>query len=103
MSRRIYHINPKSRQIRQEALLAMRAAKKELDPGLLDMARRALVTRANIRHEQQRAGAERADKTSTGSEPIDMKKNMEVVLAYLEITNGNKDLHRRVAALLAQS
>ena len=94
MARRVYYLDPKGKRIRQEALLTMRETKKALGPELMAKAREGLCAFAENRH---------ADKQGDGKAvPVDMKKNLTMVMKYLEMQQGNKPLYRQIQSLLTE-
>lgn len=95
MSRRVYYMTPKGRQVREEALAALRETKKNLDPGLLDRLRGAVAAYASNSKPEETADAGRMV-------PVDMKKNLTIVMKYLEMNRGNSSLYRQIQALLAE-
>lgn len=95
MSRRVYYMDQKGKQMRQEALLTLRETEKALDPGLLDKLRSAVISYArNCKPEEV------ADEGKMV--PVDMKKNLTIVMKYLEMNRGNPGLYRQIQALLAE-
>ena len=98
MARRVYYLDPKGKRIRQEALLTMRETKKALGPDLLDKARAGLAAFAENRHAHKELEDAPGD-----SVPVDMKKNLTIVMKYLEMNEGNKHLYRQIQTLLSEA
>lgn len=96
MTRRVYYLDAKGKRIRQEALMNMRAARRAIDPDLLQTAREALAQFIENSQQAQRPAPE------SRSEPIDMKKNLSTVMQYLEIKQGDKHLRNRIQTLLSE-
>lgn len=97
MSRRIYYWNPKRKQIQQEALQNFRAARRSIDPELLETARQAIaasVDSPSMREEPEQSG---------DTIPVDRQKNMTIIMQFLELNRNNPRLLGKVKGLLSEA
>lgn len=97
MSRRIYYWNPKRKQIQQEALLNLRAARASIGPELLDSARAAIAD------SMQKADEPAPAENRPGMVMVDRQKNLSVIMRYLEIKRDNQALLGKVKGLMTDS
>lgn len=98
MSRRIYYWNPKRKQIHQEALLNLRAARKSIDPELLENARQAIAHGLELAHKE--AGAANKDATSQEAVTVDRQKNLTIIMRFLELKRDDQQLLGKVKGLM---
>lgn len=98
MSRRIYYWNPKRKQIQQEALLALRDARRAIDPALLENARQAIASGLAQAHEA--AAAANEPPAPPGSIAVDRQKNLTVIMQFLELKRDNQQLLGKVKGLM---
>ena len=75
---------------------AMRDARAEIAPELIEDVRNAIANA--IEQEQQR----RETKMQLERIPVDKKKNLSIVMKFLEMQPDNKALHRELNAYLSQ-
>lgn len=118
--RRVYYMNTKRKQIVQEALLQMRATSKALGPEFLTRIR-MLIKDCDPAYLQQILGdgqsssvseapvpwspAEniRPDQFAAMTEPVDKKKNLLIIMKFLQLKQDNKNVQTQVRTLLAET
>lgn len=100
MKRRVYKLTTKRQKIVKEAMGAMREARAEIAPELLDNVRDAIATAL----EREQAQKEVTSETKMRLEhvPVDKKKNLMTVMKFLEMQPDNKALHRELTSFLSQ-
>lgn len=86
--RRVYQSNPRRKKLQQEMLLNMRAARRQIDPTLLDQARDAILN----------AHEKKAETTSHIS--MDRRNTLSIVLQYMELIRHDPDRRRDLKKLL---
>lgn len=96
MKKRVYLKNPNRKRLVNEALEAVRETRESLDPALLEKARDAIGT-AIESYQSDRYRSIQADKV-----PVDQKKNLSIVMKYLELNPDNKALHKEIQSFLTQ-
>ena len=109
--RRVYYLNPKRKQIVQEALLQMRATQKAFGPEL--MARLKLLVKDFDPDllAQQLSGQVNptpvpeleASLPERVTEPVDQKKNLLIIMKFLEIKQDDRSIQGRVRTLLSEA
>ncbi len=130
--RRVYYMNSKRQQIVQETILQMRAANKALGPEFMSKIR-ALVNNSDQEHlariltglapdaadasknaddplasthtptlDQEQSSA---DTPSIGAnfEPIDQRKNLLIIMKFLQLKRDNKSVQSHVRTLLSEN
>lgn len=96
MKKRVYKLTTKRQKIMQDAMGAMRDARAEIAPELIEDVRNAIANA--IEQEQQRSET----KMQLERIPVDKKKNLSIVMKFLEMQPDNKALHRELNAYLSQ-
>ena len=96
--RRIYVMNTRRKQIVQEAILQMRATREALGPEFMDRIRMLVrdVDPACLLPDQHPA-----PDLDEGSEPVDRRKNLLVIMKFLQLKEQDKDFQNQVRALLS--
>lgn len=109
--RRIYTVDTKRKRIVQEALLQMRATQAALGPEF--MARIKVLVRdfdpeslipgpAPVASPPSPAMPEAlAAPISDDREPVDQKKNLQIVMKFLQLKQDNRNVQNQIRALLA--
>ncbi|PJB71041.1 MAG: hypothetical protein CO093_06285 [Alphaproteobacteria bacterium CG_4_9_14_3_um_filter_47_13] len=87
MTKKIHHITEKRERIVTQALSTARKARETLDPALLEKARDAIGT-ALESYQNDKDRSLQAD-----SIPVDQKKNLTIIMRYLELHPDNKPLY----------
>lgn len=102
MSRRVYYWNPKRKQIHQEALLNLRAARGNIDPDLLESARKAIA--AGIEKGRGASTEKPAERQQPGPDmvAVDREKNLLTILSFLELKRDNHHLLSQVKGLMTE-
>lgn len=96
MKRRVYKLTTKRQKIMQDAMGAMRDARAGIAPELIEDVRNAIANA--LEQEQQRSET----KMQLERIPVDKKKNLTIVMKFLELQPDNKALHRELNAYLSQ-
>jgi len=109
-------MNPKRKQIVQEAMLQMRMTKEALGPEFLTRIR-MLVKDFDPEYLQQLGvsadeiatpqpwnpgEAAIADPALSRTEPVDQKKNLLIIMKFLQLNPDNKSVQTQVRTLLAE-
>lgn len=103
--RRVYYMDTKRKRIVQDALLQMRATQAALGPEF--MARIKVLVR-DFDPESLIPGPAAAPPAippaviPDGREPVDQKKNLQIVMKFLQLKQDNKNVQNRIRALLAE-
>lgn len=104
--RRVYYMDTKRKRIVQDALLQMRATQAALGPEF--MARIKVLVR-DFDPESLIPGPAAAPPPAAalaaipdGHEPVDQKKNLQIVMKFLQLKQDNKNVQNRIRALLAE-
>lgn len=117
--RRVYYMNTKRKQIVQEALLQMRATSKALGPEFLTRIR-MLIKDCDPEYLQQILGEGKpqpqgtieawhsaediqAEQFNAVTEPVDKKKNLLIIMKFLQLKQDNKSVQTQVRTLLAET
>lgn len=100
MTRRVYYTDEKKRRQRQDLMLNYRKARRAIDPGLLDGARNMIIEAIENAQEKIRQ-KERAGKPSEMI-PIDRKRNLSIVMKYLEMNPDNRAARNEILLLLKE-
>lgn len=100
MARRVYYMDPARQRIKQEFLMSYRAAKKALDPRLLEEARDNILDAIIRQHEKRRV--EQDGKKNETTIPVDRKQNLSVIMKYLEMNPGNQKVKEQLAIVLRE-
>lgn len=104
MKKKIYSTSFKRQLVVSKALLAAKEARESLDPALLERAKQAIEGSLRVPEESYSPVAEKQQSSFSGNnvrEPVDQKKNLAIVLKYLEMKPGNKALRQEIQAFLA--
>lgn len=96
MKRRVYKLTTKRQKIVQDAMGAMREARAGIAPELIEDVRNAIATA--LEKEQQRSET----KMQLEHVPVDKKKNLSIVMKFLEMQPDNKALHKELNSFLSQ-
>lgn len=113
--RRIYYMNPRRKQIVQDAMLQMRATREALGPEFLTRIR-MLIKDFDPEYLQQlgvspdeisapqswNPGEIAADPVISRTEPVDQKKNLLIIMKFLQLNPHNKSVQNQVRTLLAE-
>src|SRR5688500_2887304 len=99
--RRIYVMNARRKQIVQEAILQMRATREALGPEFMDRIRMLVrnVDPASLLPDQPFS----ADPHESDEERVDRRKNLLVIMKFLQLKGQDKDFQNQVRALLSES
>lgn len=81
--RRVYMMNPKRKRLQQDMLVAMRQARKKIDPELLEKAREIILQAQMAQAEAHATQPE--DEMKPGFVAIDRQKNLNAILQYMEL------------------
>lgn len=117
--RRVYYMNPKRQQIVQEAMLQMRATREALGPEFMTRIRMLIKDCdpnfiAQILGGEPPREAEQAKETliaeptpwnpaeNVVTEPVDQKKNLMIIMKFLQLKQDNKNVQNQVRTLLAE-
>lgn len=115
--RRVYYMNTKRKQIMQEALLQMRATSKALGPEFLTRIR-MLIKDCDPEYLQQILGEGKQQEAieawhpaddiqpsqfNAVTEPVDKKKNLLIIMKFLQLKQDNKSVQTQVRTLLAET
>jgi len=110
-------MNTKRKQIVQEALLQMRATSKALGPEFLTRIR-MLIKDCDPEYLQQILGEDKPQETieawqpaedihpeqfNAVTEPVDKKKNLLIIMKFLQLKQDNKSVQTQVRTLLAET
>lgn len=119
--RRVYYMNPKRKQIVQEAMLQMRATSAALGPEFMTRIRMLIkdcdpdyisqilgeppeaaqgVGAAPQEHAPEPTPWNPAENVIT--EPVDQKKNLLIIMKFLQLKQDNKSVQNQVRTLLAE-
>src|SRR6188508_2843369 len=92
MARRIYYTDLKGKKLRDDALRQMRETRDLIDPDLLREARERIgrVLGGSPPHKPH----------NTSEDVFDRRKNLATIEKFLVLTAHNKELQRRVHALI---
>ena len=96
MKKRTYHITPKRTRLISEALTTVRETRETIDPGLLEQVRQAIGNAAETT-QKERYTTIKAERV-----PVDHKKNLTIVMKYLELRPENKALQQEIRTFLGQ-
>ena len=102
MTRRVYYWNQaeqKKKQACQEAIMNLRKARANIDPALLDGARKVIADGL----ERARAAQEPPPPADSRTVPVDKQKNLSVIMQYLEMNRDNQALLGKVKTLLTEA
>jgi hypothetical protein len=119
--RRVYYMNPKRKQIVQEAMLQMRATSAALGPEFMTRIR-MLIKDCDPEYISQILGAPPAQAENAvaeppehspeptpwnpaenvATEPVDQKKNLLIIMKFLQLKQDNKSVQNQVRMLLAE-
>lgn len=97
MTKRIVHRTIKRKRIVSEALSMVRETRESLDPALLEQARDAIGA-AMDNYQKSTFRPMQAERV-----PVDQKKNLTIIMKYLELNPHNKVLQREIRAFLSES
>ncbi|MGZ9096946.1 MAG: hypothetical protein ACXW30_01450 [Micavibrio sp.] len=115
--RRVYYMNTKRKQIVQEALLQMRATSKALGPEFLTRIR-MLIKDCDPEYLQQILGEDKPQEAieawrpaddiqpaqfNAVTEAVDKKKNLLIIMKFLQLKQDNKNVQTQVRTLLAET
>ena len=116
--RRVHYMNTKRKQIVQEALLQMRATSKALGPEFLTRIR-MLIKDCDPEYLQQILGEDKEqdvvqvawnpaenikpEQFTATTEPVDKKKNLLIIMKFLQLKQDNKSVQTQVRTLLAET
>jgi hypothetical protein len=104
-------MNPKRKQIVQEAMLQMRATREALGPDLMTRLQLLLkdfdpgvLAQMAIRqdNDQQPQGYDADVPPKPGMERVDHRKNLMVVMKFLQLKQGHKNVQEQVRMMLAE-
>lgn len=96
MRKRIYHKTPQRMRLVNEALTTARETRSAIDPELLERVREAIGNAAET-SQSEKVRAMQAERV-----PVDQKKNLTIVMKYLELNPHNKALQREIRSYLTQ-
>lgn len=110
-------MNPRRQQIVQEAMLQMRAAREALGPEFVTRIRMLIkdfdpeyLQRMGVSQEELSAPrlwnpgeAVNAPMEQRGAEPVDQKKNLLIIMKFLQLNPHNKSVQTQVRTLLAET
>lgn len=96
MKKRIYKITQKRKRIIDEALSNAKDARENIDPELLKSVRDAIGGAAET-YQSDKYRAMHQDRV-----PVDVKKNLTIVMKYLELKPDNQALHQEIRSYLTQ-
>ena len=97
MARRVYFWDPHKSKLRQEALLNMRTARRNIDPALMEVARQALADGLARARDAAAADGEPAATTV----PVDRQKNMSIIMQFIEMKRDDQALLGKIKMLLS--
>lgn len=108
--RRVYYVTPKRKKLQQDILAAMKTARQNIDPDLLERVRQVIAGVA----EKQKKGAQKpsdfqklvqeSSKTLPSDKiPVDKAHVLSVVMKFLELSPDNKGLQKEIRGFLAES
>ena len=97
MKRRIYKMTAKRQRLMEEALDTVRETREMIDPALLKTVREAIGAAAE-QHENREYKSMQLDRV-----PVDQKKNLSVVLRFLEMKPDNIALQQEIRSFLTQN
>lgn len=110
-------MNPARQRLKQEFLASYRKARKAMDPGLLEEARKSIIEalqrldREKARETGRETGREKAAGTARATDgrsqdsftvPIDRKQNLSVIMKYLEMNPDNKQVRDQLQTALRE-
>lgn len=98
--RRVYTTGPKPRPAVQDALLQIRATRKALGPELI--ARLRVLVR-DFDPESLSPQPPAPTPPAPAFEPVDRRNTLSVVMKFLQMNPGNRDLQSRIRAMLAET
>lgn len=96
MKKRIYTKTAKRQRLVSEALTMVRETRDSIDPALLERVRDAIGGAVET-YQSDKYRSMQAERV-----PVDQKKNLNIVMKYLEMNPGNKALHREINSFLTQ-
>lgn len=106
--RRVYTINPRRKLILQEAILQMRATRAALGPEFMARLQNlvkdfdpALLEQMGISQGNEAVAEETP--TRPDMEPVDRQKNLLIVMKFLQLKQGNKNVQKQVRTFLAEN
>lgn len=118
--RRVYYMNPKRQQIVQEAMVQMRATRAALGPEFMTRIRMLIkdcdpdyisqILGGTAEQAQTIAAAPQDGPEPTAwnpaenvaTEPVDQKKNLMIIMKFLQLKQDNKSVQNQVRTLLAE-
>ena len=103
MRRRIYKLTPKCERIVQEAIVSMRLARRKISPTLLEEAKRSISKAFERIVENGQKAAQKEERDTNGKVPIDKKKNLNIILKYIELCPENQALRNVLKDHIGQS
>lgn len=105
--RRVYYMNPRRKQILQDAILQMRATREALGPEMMARLQLlvkdfdpAMLEQMGVRQDNKE-GAESPERADT--EPVDRHKNLLIVMKFLQLKQGNNNVQNQVRTLLSEN
>ncbi len=102
MRRVTYTQSFKKRKIRQEALEALRTARAAIDPETLAIARAAIEAQQEPEAPDETQSPESAE-AAPGFVPVDRRKNLSIIMKYLEMKKDNKSLLQAIRDLMLRA
>lgn len=96
MKKRRYYKTAKRERIVKDALEAVRETREAMGPDLLEKARSAIGSAVEV-YQSEKYKTMHVDKV-----PVDQKKNLTIVMKYLEMNPDNKALHRELQSFLTR-
>lgn len=120
--RRVYYMNPKRKQIVQEAMLQMRATSAALGPEFMTRIRMLIkdcdpeyisqiLGEAPPQAEEPKHAVQQETMPeptpwnpaeNVVTEPVDQKKNLLIIMKFLQLKQDNKSVQNQVRTLLAE-
>lgn len=81
--------------------MSYRKARKAMDPGLLEEARKSILEAlARLDQNEDRPRNRQADESKTV--PVDRKQNLKVIMKYMEMNPDNRQVRDQLQAVLRQ-
>jgi hypothetical protein len=106
MTRRVYYIDPKKKQQKQEFISSYRKALRSIDPELLEKTRmaiaNAIIDLKEHSYSDKDNSASQMSSTGLVMVPVDHKKNMSIIEKYMELQSGNAKVHEQVRELISE-
>lgn len=95
-------MNPRRKQIIQDALLQLRATREALGPEM--MARLQILVRDfNPEYLQAADAMAEEEKVGDAFEPVDRRKNLMIVMKFLHMKQGDKGVHDKIRAIMSEA